>query len=161
MRNQYFNEEVFMGEIKKILVPIDFSPASPVLVPYVKTLGQKLGAEVHLFYVVQSLAYFGGFYVPHTSIQKFEDEILKGAERKMDDFVEDHFEDFPVQTHILTGDVAEEIINFAKKEGFDLILMGTHGRKGLDKVIFGSVAEKVVKGAPCPVLTINPYRKKD
>ncbi len=78
----------------------------------------------------------------------------------MNDFVDEYFEDYPVKTHILTGDAAEEIINFAQKEGFDLILMGTHGRKGLDKVIFGSVAERVVKGAPCPVLTINPYRKK-
>ena len=154
------NKEVFMSEIKKILVPVDFSPASPVLASYAKDLGQKLEAEIHLIYVVRSLAYFGGFYVPHTSIHKFEEEIVKGAEKKMNEFVEDHFEDYPVKTHILTGDAAEEIINFAQKEGFDLILMGTHGRKGLDKVIFGSVAERVVKGAPCPVLTINPYRKK-
>ncbi len=73
------NKEVFMSEIKKILVPVDFSPASPVLVSYAKDLGQKLEAEIHLIYVVRSLAYFGGFYVPHTSIHKFEEEFVTGA----------------------------------------------------------------------------------
>jgi nucleotide-binding universal stress UspA family protein len=149
-----------MSEIKKILVPVDFSNASLVLVPYAKSLGQKLEAEVHLLFVVRSLSYFGGFYVPHTSIKKFEEDILKGAKKRMSDFLEDHFERFPAQTHILNGDAATEIINFAEKEKFDLILMGTHGRKGLNKAIFGSVAERVVKGAPCPVLTVNPYREK-
>jgi nucleotide-binding universal stress UspA family protein len=150
-----------MKEIKKLLVPVDFSEASPILADYTKHLAQKLQAEIHLVYVVRSLDYFGGFYVPHTSIKKFEEEILKGAEKRMQGFVEDHFENFPIKTYIFLGDVAVEIINFAQKEGFDLILMGTHGRKGLDKIVFGSVAEKVVKSAPCPVLTVNPYLKKE
>lgn len=150
-----------MKAFKKILVPVDFSEASTILVPYAKYLGEKLEAEVHLLYVVRSLDYFGGFYVPHTSIKKFEEEIMRGAEKRMENFVEDHFEGFPVKTHILIGDAGTEILNFARQENFDLIVMGTHGRKGLDKIIFGSVADRVVKGASCPVLTINPYRAKD
>ncbi|MCD6320324.1 MAG: universal stress protein [Candidatus Desulfofervidaceae bacterium] len=150
-----------MKEFKKILVPIDFSEASIILAPYAKYLGEKLEAELHVLYVVRSLDYFGGFYVPHTSIKKFEEEIVRGAEKRMENFVEDHFEDFPVKTHILIGDAGTEILNFVQQENFDLIVMGTHGRKGLDKIIFGSVADRVVKGAPCPVLTINPYRTKD
>jgi nucleotide-binding universal stress UspA family protein len=54
--------------------------------------------------------------------------------------------------------VVEEINRFAAEQKADMIVMGTHGYKGLDKILFGSVAEKIVKTAPCPVLTINPYR---
>jgi len=153
-------EETRVKEFKKMLVPIDFSEVSIVLVPYAKYFAEKLQVKIHLLYVVRSLDYFGGFYVPHTSIKKFEEEIIKGAEKRMKDFVEEHFKDFQVKFHVLIGDAATEILNFAEKENIDLILMGTHGRKGLDKIIFGSVAERVVKGASCPVLTINPYRSK-
>jgi len=55
------------------------------------------------------------------------------------------------------GDVAEQIVEFAATNKGDLIVMGTHGYKGLEKIMFGSVADKVVRSAPCPVLTINPY----
>jgi nucleotide-binding universal stress UspA family protein len=64
----------------------------------------------------------------------------------------------PHSTAILSGDVVEEINRFAGEAKADMIVMGTHGYKGLDKILFGSVAEKIVKTAPCPVLTINPYR---
>jgi nucleotide-binding universal stress UspA family protein len=57
------------------------------------------------------------------------------------------------------GDAAEEILKYVRSEGIDLIIMGTHGRKGLEKIVFGSVAERVVQKSPVPVLTINPYGK--
>jgi nucleotide-binding universal stress UspA family protein len=58
---------------------------------------------------------------------------------------------------VVLGDTAEEILKHVQSEGMDLIIMGSHGRKGLDKVIFGSVDEKVVKTAPVPVMVVNPY----
>jgi len=61
---------------------------------------------------------------------------------------------------VLTGDVAEEILTFAAKKKVELIVMGTHGYKGLERIMFGSVADKVVKTACCPVMTINPYREE-
>jgi nucleotide-binding universal stress UspA family protein len=57
------------------------------------------------------------------------------------------------------GDPAEEILKYIAQEKVDLVIMGTHGRKGLDRVLFGSVANEVVKKSPVPVLTINPYRQ--
>ncbi len=149
-----------MREFKNILVPIDFSEASLVLIPYAKYLIDKLGAKVHLLYVARSLSYMAGFYVPHPSIKRFEEEMLEGVKKSMEKFLDEHFQGIPVETHILTGDAASEIIKFSQENDIDLILMGTHGRKGLDKTIFGSVAECVVRGASCPVLTINPYRIK-
>jgi len=63
-----------------------------------------------------------------------------------------------IEAKVLVGDVGEEIIRHAEESGMDMIVMGTHGYKGLEKVMFGSVAEKVVRSSPCPVLTINPYK---
>jgi len=146
-----------MREFNKILVPIDFSEVSTVLVPYAKYLAQRLGSEIHLLYVARTLEYFSDFDVPSTSIETFEGEILEGAKKRMERFVEEHFKDTDVKTDVLSGDAATKIIGFAEKGNFDLILIGTHGRKWLDKVIFGSVTDRVIKGAMCPVLTVNPY----
>jgi nucleotide-binding universal stress UspA family protein len=59
---------------------------------------------------------------------------------------------------VVAGDPSEEILNYIGTHGIDLVVMGTHGRKGLDKVIFGSVAERVVKSSPVPVMVVNPFK---
>lgn len=148
-----------MKEFRKILCPIDFSESSAKIVPYAVSFARKFNAKLYLIYVVRELRYFSGFYVPHTSIADFEAEIARGAEKNMQNFVEEHLEGFEnFQTQVLIGDASEEINKMVAGEGIDLIIMGTHGRKGMDKAIFGSVAEKVVKSAPCPVMTVNPYK---
>ena len=88
-------------------------------------------------------------------VAKFEEEMIEAAEKKMESFLAQYKN---VKAKVLIGDVAEEIIRHAEESGMDLIVMGTHGYKGLEKVMFGSVAEKVVRSSPCPVLTINPYK---
>jgi nucleotide-binding universal stress UspA family protein len=88
-------------------------------------------------------------------VAKFEEEMVQGAEQKMDSFLDGYT---GVEAKVLIGDVGEEVVRYAEETGIDMIIMGTHGYKGLEKVMFGSVAEKVVKTAPCPVLTINPYK---
>jgi nucleotide-binding universal stress UspA family protein len=107
---------------------------------------------------VRDLQHYLGFYVPHPSIETFTGEIEKGAARKLREFQEEHIEGLgDVKLSTVLGDPAEEILRYAKENDIDLIVMGTHGRKGLDRVFFGSVAEKVVKQSPVPVLTINPH----
>ena len=84
---------------------------------------------------------------------------MQSAEKKMESFLKENLDEtISCDSKILAGDVAEEIISYAEREKAGLIVMGTHGYKGLEKVLFGSIAEKVVKTAPCPVLTINPYK---
>jgi nucleotide-binding universal stress UspA family protein len=92
-------------------------------------------------------------------VRSFEAEIIKGAERKLDEFVNDHLPGVSPKAQVVLGDAAEEILNYVRSEGIDLVIMGTHGRKGLEKIVFGSVAERVVQKSPVPVLTINPYGK--
>lgn len=144
-----------MKEVKKILVPVDFSENSQKILESAGYFADKCNAEMHVIYVVQSFDDYSGFFVPHMPIAKFEQEMMESAEQKMASFVEVNQ---AALSKVLIGDVAEEIVNYADREAIDLIIMGTHGYKGLEKIMFGSVAEKVVKSAPCPVLTINPYK---
>jgi nucleotide-binding universal stress UspA family protein len=97
-----------------------------------------------------------GFYVPHISFEKLEEEIELGAKKLMDQFVRTHLNDFTnFETFIVPGIAYDEIIKKATDIGADLIVLGTHGRTGLDHVLFGSTAEKVVRKSPVPVMTIR------
>ncbi|MBE9520729.1 MAG: universal stress protein [Proteobacteria bacterium] len=144
-----------MMEIKKILVPVDFSENSKKILDSASDIAGKFGAALSVVFVVQSFDDYSGFFVPHMPVAKFEEEMVQGAEQKMDSFMGGYEN---VEAKVLIGDVGEEVVRYAEEIGIDMIIMGTHGYKGLEKVMFGSVAEKVVKTAPCPVLTINPYK---
>lgn len=149
-----------MAEIKTILFPTDFTEASTKVAPYAKFLAEKLGAKLIVLFVVEELAKYANFYVPHSALDKLEAELMESARKKMENFLEEEFEGFPAESVVTRGDVPEEIVKVAEEKGADLIVMGTHGRKGLEKVLLGSVAERVIKTASCPVMTVNPYRVK-
>lgn len=148
-----------MQHFKKILFAVDLSEVSPKLVPYVKEMAVTFGAEVHLLFVARILQHFTSIYVPHPSVNKFEAEVVQGAEKRLQEFVDEHFRDDSPKAHVVLGDPAAEILSYAQTEGIDLIIIGTHGRKGLEHIIFGSVAERVVKKSLVPVLTVNPYKE--
>jgi len=145
-----------MVDIKKILCAVDFSEHSDVVAEYARTLAEKLGAKILCLYVAPSLSEYLGFHVPPSSIENFVGEIVTGADKTMAEFVDEHFKGVDCDGKVLTGYAAEEILEAAKAEKVDMLIMGTHGRKGIDRILFGSVAEKVVKSAGCPVLTIHP-----
>ena len=151
-----------MVTINRILYPIDFSECSYRVLPYVVSLAEKFGAAIYLLYVARDLRHFAGFHVPHTSISLFTKELLEASERMMDDVCKEHLDRCPnFQRKVTVGDAGETIVKTAETEEVDLIVMGTHGRKGLDRTLFGSVAGYVVKHASVPVLTVNPYRLKE
>ncbi len=148
-----------MKEIKKILFPVDLSETSEKIVPYVRTMAEKFNAEVHLLFVARMMDYFVSIYVPHPSIDQFVGQVTEGAQKRLKEFAEEHFSKFNVaEPTVVPGDASDEIIQYIESRGIDMLIMGTHGRKGLDKVIFGSVADRVSKMATVPVLLINPYR---
>jgi len=148
-----------MKEFKKILFPVDLSESSPKLVPYVLTMAEKFGSEICLLFVGRVFDYFTSIYVPHTSVDAFENEVVEGAKKRLQEFKEEYFQAFPgTKAVVLSGDISGEILNYIESEGVDLVIMGTHGRKGLDKIVFGSVAERVAKGSTAPVLLLNPYK---
>jgi nucleotide-binding universal stress UspA family protein len=146
-----------MPKIQKILFPIDFSAPYESLLPWVSTFVEKFEATLYVMFVAQDLSEFSSFYVPHASIKGFQEEALAAAQKKMAAAVQEFFKKFPkLETRVAVGAPAAKILETAQKEQIDLIIMGTHGRKGLERTIFGSVADKIVGGAPCPVLTISP-----
>jgi nucleotide-binding universal stress UspA family protein len=146
-----------MKQVQKILFPIDFASHFESLVPWVSTFAEKFDATVYVLFVTQDLSNFSTFFVPHGNIQSFQEEAVNSARKKMAGVVQEFFKGFPkLETRVEVGTPAEKIMELAKKEKIDMVIMGAHGRKGLEKAIFGSVADKVVTSAPCPVLTIHP-----
>ncbi len=145
-----------MAEIKTILCAVDFSEMSPKVADYAQTLAKSLNASVKVIYIAPSLSQYVGFHVPPTSIENFVGEIVSGAEKTMDIFIQENLSEVESSGQVLTGYAAEEILKYADREKMDMIVMGTHGRKGIDRILFGSVAEKIVKAAKIPVLTIRP-----
>jgi len=145
-----------MAEVKKILCAVDFSDMSSKVADYAQTIAKSMNSTVKVVYVAPSLSQYVGFHVPPTSIENFVGEIVSGAEKTMDIFIQENFSEIEATGQVLTGYAAEEILKYADQENMDMIIMGTHGRKGIDRVLFGSVAEKIVKSAPIPVLTIRP-----
>ncbi len=145
-------------KFNKILCAVDLSEHSRQVAQYAAMLAKATGAELIVIYTAPSLSQYVGFHVPPNTIDNFVGEIVTGAEKSMESFVAENFEGVNVNSKVLIGYAAEEIINTADKEDVDMIVMGTHGRKGIDRILFGSVAEKVVKHARQPVLTIRPAR---
>jgi len=148
-----------MKEFKRILFPVDLSESSTKMVPYVQTVAEKFESKIHILFAARVFEYFTSIYVPHPSINKFEKEIIEGAEKRLYEFMDEHFSKFPsTKTVVVAGDASEEILNYIEDQHIDLVIMGTHGRKGMDKIIFGSVAERVLKASPVPVMVVNPYK---
>jgi len=153
-----------MKRFQKILFPVDLSEVSPRIAPWVLDLARTFEADVLVMFVARRFEHFSAVYVAPESIESFEAEIVQGAERSLDEFVERHFQSkgfHRCTPRVVLGDAAEEILEAARNEAVDLVVMGTHGRKGLERVLFGSVADRVVKMCTVPVLTVNPYRVSD
>ncbi len=145
-----------MTKLEKIICALDLSEHSKVVAEYASMLAKMSGASIVAVYAAPTLTQYTGFHVPPNTIDSFVGEIVTGAEKAMSTFVAEHFSGVPVRAEVVVGYAAEEILAMAENEGADLIIMGTHGRKGIDRILFGSVAEKVVKNSPFPVLTIRP-----
>lgn len=146
-----------MNDIKKILIPTDFSMHSNRVLQAAIMIARKFDAAIEVVFVVESLDAYAGFAVPHLPLENLEKELLERAKRKMTEFIaEDMAKDVPHASTVLTGNVAAEIVRHAEAEGCDMIMIGTQTCKGVEKALFGSVTERVIKTAHCPVLSMNP-----
>ncbi len=143
-------------KIEKILFPTDFMEGSKKAIAYAVDLARKYNAALHIIHVIHDVTQATGLYVPHTAINELfksmEEEANKQIER---DYLEETRGLENITFKVLRGIPYEEIINYAKQEGIDLIVITSHGRKGLDRLFFGSTAEKVVKNAECAVLAVR------
>ncbi|MDO8747485.1 MAG: universal stress protein, partial [Thermodesulfovibrionales bacterium] len=141
--------------VKKILFPADFSEGSDNALPYAADMAKHYGAKLYLLHVIQDIVEVTGSYVPHVSLDELYRDIEKNAAKEMDRYGVEEFRGIKdIERIVVKGRPYEEILKFARDNKADLIVIGTHGRKGLDRVIFGSTVEKVVRDAPCPVLSV-------
>ncbi|WP_456473589.1 universal stress protein [Desulfolithobacter sp.] len=145
-------------DIKKVIIPVDFSSATGKVVDYATSVAEKLDAHVIFFHVVNDFKGYEMMLV-HPSFNRMIEDLKKESKAKIEALVEDH-KDLKkgAEGRVAVGDAVEEIIALAEAEKADMIIIGTHGARGLEKILMGSTAEKVVKKAPCPVLTFNPFK---
>ena len=143
-----------MVTLKKILCPVDHSECSYLALKYAISLALKDEAKLYLMHVIDSRLYdteiykFGPHKLNEIDESKIRTDLMKGLPEGTTDVLE-------VETIVVKGVPFNEIINAATEISVDLIVIGTHGRTGLSHVMLGSVAEKVVRKAPCPVLTVR------
>jgi len=144
-----------MISLERILVPTDFSDHSRQAIKYACELAKRFGAELHLLHVVQPLTTHVSYGPPIPDAELLPRE--QPAREVLDALAEPGLDDVSrVERSVLTGTPFVEIVRCAKHKDANLIVMGTHGRTGLVHALIGSVAEKVVRKAPCPVLTVRP-----
>jgi universal stress protein A len=150
-------------DIRTILVPFDFSEPATRALGWGRTLAERFGSALHLLHVVPNpnapAAYlpFAGempaaFYVPAGAVESYMKEADDQLERVLSSADR---EAFRARAFVVAGDARMEILEHAAQERVDLIVMGTHGRTGASHLLLGSVAERVVRAAPCPVLTVR------
>ncbi|HWU90252.1 MAG TPA: universal stress protein [Kofleriaceae bacterium] len=137
---------------KIVLVPIDFSANAEQALDYAAELARKLGATVHLVHAIASLP----SALPVALTEQMIENLVTEHREALDKLVKTRrtLATFGPPT-VEVGDARDTIIGAAKALGADLIVMGTHGRRGLSRMVMGSVAENVLRHAPCPVLIIR------
>ncbi len=147
-----------MLQLKRILVPTDGSETSKRAMKYAVELAASFNASITLLMVVddQHLDFMGPASYPENLNAIVEKRIMDQARATLTDIIPEDSDSSSVETVILRGYPVTEIIEYAKTNEIDMIIMGTHGRTGVTHVVIGSIAEKVVRTAPCPVLTVKP-----
>jgi nucleotide-binding universal stress UspA family protein len=146
-----------MIALKRILVPHDFSETSQAAVRYAIELARKFDARLHVVHVSEKARNDLEMEFPLGLEGAIEDAV---RERLLKILTPEECRELKPDFAVLVGTPHAEIVRFAKEQGFDLIVMGTHGRGFVAHAVVGSVAEKVVRHAPCPVLTVhNPQHE--
>ena len=145
-----------MKTFDKILVAVDFSENSNYAFNYALTLARAFNSRLIIVHTTNNLIDHTGFDVGFFNFEGLEEQIMAGAQGMMEKFCKTGIVDFNnYESFVIAGIPHIEILKKAQDENVDLIVMGTHGRSGVDHVLFGSTAERVLRKAACPVLTVR------
>lgn len=120
-------------------------------------MAKKFDAELIMLHVLLDESQMVSFYLPQLTVKNLSQDMEDGARAKMEEFIKETgaLDGIEYKTEMVKGIADDEIVKYAKNNDIDMIVIGTHGRTGLEHVIFGSTAEKVVRSAVCPVLTVH------
>ena len=145
-----------MLTIERILCPTDFSDFSERALDYGLSLARHYNAELHLLHVVRPVIVGYPEYAVPDSVSEFYGELRDHAREQLREFAKVHVEGgVQAKVTVEEGVVTESILDFARENSIDLIVMGTHGRRGLQRLTLGSVTERVLRKAGCPVLAVR------
>ncbi|MEE4134447.1 MAG: universal stress protein [Desulforhopalus sp.] len=149
-----------MKKIEKMVVPVDFYQHTDGLVGFAMDVANQMGAKITFLHVVEPVGeginYFGEY---PASFADVNEEIFERAESQMAALVKKCEVTSPgCSGLVLKGDVTDGILDYVKGKASDLLVMGTHGYRGIQKIVLGSVADRVLKRASCPILIFNPYK---
>ena len=146
-----------MPDIKKVLIATDFSEASEAAVEYAKLVAGAFGAQLHILHVLEDLAahaWTTEVYV--AALPGVHEEMQRQAQERLDlVLTPEERTKYSAVVVLRSGSPFVEVVRYARDEGMDLIVLGTHGRGAIAHMLLGSVAERVVRKAHCPVMTIR------
>lgn len=147
-----------MIKIESVLFPTDFADLSLPVLKYARSFANVFKARLHVIHVVdEAFQYWMAMGPSSLPVGPRHEELVQASRQSMDAFVREHLADLGdgMVAEVLVGRPFMEIIRYAQRHHIDLIVLGTHGRGAISHALMGSVAEKVVRKAPCPVLTIR------
>ena len=146
-----------MAKFKKILVPVDFTEYSDQAISYAEMLAKTFHAEILLFHVIEQFTYSVSDTIQvmdhYTTLKEIAQQMLDTKKKQLGK------KGLVVKTLVLKGNPALEIVKYSENKRMDLIVMGSHGRTGIQHLVLGSVAERVVRMASCPVLTVKGKKR--
>jgi nucleotide-binding universal stress UspA family protein len=148
-------------QIRSILLPTDFSECGNFARSYAASLARKFGASIIAVHVIEPLVPTVGYsgMTEPLPIADITDQLETSAERELPRIAEcDECAGLEIEEVIVHGEAAAEIVRVAKDRSADLIVLSSHGRTGLGRILFGSTAEAVVRHASCPVLVVKPAK---
>ncbi len=150
-----------MQTIARILVPIDFSPCSEAALDHAMVLAERFGAAIEVLHVWEPAPYGARFHVApaldlYDAQPRLEDFAHTDGGRRMEALLQALEQRFiKVRGRLASGDPCDTILELAQPDAYDLVVMGTHGRTGIARLLSSSVAERVVRRCACPVLTVH------
>jgi nucleotide-binding universal stress UspA family protein len=151
-------------KIRSILLPTDFSECAGHALSYATSLARDAGAKIICVHVVEPVVPAVGYtgMTEPLPLADISEQLEDSAERELPKIAGcEECNGIEVEETIVHGDAASEIVRVARERGVDLIVISSHGRTGLGRILFGSTAESVVRHAPCPVLVVKPPAESD
>jgi len=151
-------------QIRSILFPTDFSDCGNYALPYAASLARSFGASIICVHVIEPMVPTVGYtgMTEPLPIADISDQLEDSAGRELPKIAErEDCAGLEVEEMIVHGEAASEIVRVAKERDVDLIVISSHGRTGLGRILFGSTAEAVVRHASCPVLVVKPSQNEE
>lgn len=147
-----------MIRLKRILAATDFSSCSEHALRYACEFAEAFGADLHLLYVNEPpAAAYSELGIGYVGIQNLGDDLRQAAEARLSTLPGPQWQSkLAVSRNVAMGTPFVEVVRYAREHEIDLIVLGTHGRGAIAHMLMGSTAERVVRKAPCPVLTVRP-----